>query len=63
MSEPIHPLKYEDGQVYQSTVVDPLSQYSHLKTGWPVDAFINDVDITVNAANRTVTISPQGDRK
>lgn len=61
MSEPINPLYYEGGQIYQTNDVDPLSQYSHLKTGWNPDAFVDEVDITVNSGNRTITVSPQGD--
>jgi hypothetical protein len=57
MSEPIKPLYNGVGRVTQSDSVDPLSQYSHLKTGWDLDAADN-ILLSTNTGNRTFTITP-----
>lgn len=38
--------------------VNAHDQYSHLKTGWDHEALGNQVNITINDANRTLTLTP-----
>jgi hypothetical protein len=55
------PLIITDGRIEQIDEVDALPQYSHLKTGWNVDAIDNIVSVTINESTRTVTVTPIGD--